>query len=49
MGPKKNPTEAQFDDDLQKAMALSLESHAMEEMKKTVERRGGKIFHYSPA
>ena len=40
MGSKKDPIEAKFDEDLQKALALSMESHALEEMRKARDTTG---------
>ena len=35
MGSRKDPIEVKFDEDMQKAMALSLETHAYETMRKS--------------
>ena len=43
MGSKKDPIEAKFDEDTQKAMALSLETHAYEEIRKSRDTTGKKL------
>ena len=43
MGSKKDPIEAKFDEDLQKAMALSMETHALEEIRKSRDTIGKKL------
>ena len=43
MGSKKDPIEAKFDEDLQKAMALSMETHALEEIRKSRDTTGKKL------
>ena len=47
MGSKKDPIEAKFDEDLQKAMALSMETHALEEMRKSRDTTGKKLHNYT--
>ena len=43
MGSNRDQLEAQFEEDMKKAMALSLEQHALEEMRKSKDA-AGKIF-----
>ena len=43
MGSNRDQLEAQFDEDMKKALALSLETHALEEMRKSKDA-AGKIF-----
>ena len=43
MGSNRDQLEAQFDEDMKKALALSLETHALEEMMKSKDA-AGKIF-----
>ena len=45
MGSKKDPIEAKFDEDLQKAMALSMETHALEEIRKSRDTTGKKFIN----
>ena len=47
MGSKKDPIEAKFDEDLQKALALSMESHALEEMRKSRDTTGKKLHNFT--
>ena len=46
MGSKKDPIEAKFDEDLQKAMALSMETHAYEELRKARDTTGKKLHNF---
>ena len=46
MGSKKDPIEAKFDEDLQKAMALSMETHALEEIRKSRDTTGKKLHNF---
>ena len=47
MGSKKDPIEAKFDEDTQKAMALSLETHAYEEIRKSRDTTGKKLHNFT--